>query len=65
MTPHPNAKQIESTVNVLWELYDEAQSAGDKAQAAELAGKVFQLLAQLPENAVTLKLDAQGKLVAH
>lgn len=58
-------KQINSTVNTLWEMYDEAQNAGDKAQASEIADKVFQLLAQLPENAVTLKLDAQGKLVAH
>lgn len=44
--------ELETNINTLWELHDEAQNAGDKDLAADFASRAFQLLEKLPENLV-------------
>lgn len=46
--------EIESTINDLWELYDEAKNAGDTDLADGYAAHAFQLLERLPSNVVYL-----------
>jgi hypothetical protein len=49
--------QIETTINQLWDLHDEAQSKGDEMMASMYAAKAFQLLETIPENAVYLRIE--------
>lgn len=48
-------KEIEHTLNLLWQMHDEAEGSGNKDLAADYASRAFQLLENLPENAVYLR----------
>jgi hypothetical protein len=48
--------EIEETINYLWDLYDDAQSAGDKDLADDFASRAFVLLEKLPGNVVYLSM---------
>lgn len=46
--------EITSTIDHLWEMYDDAQNVGNTGLADDFASRAFQLLERLPENQVFL-----------
>lgn len=45
-------KEIEQTINALWELHDSAEKSGNRDLAADFASRALKLLGKLPENLV-------------
>lgn len=48
-------KELEGSINDLWELSDEAQVAGNAQLAHDYAAQAFDLLARLPQNEIYVK----------
>lgn len=55
MVRNNERKEIESTINELWSMYDDAEKSGNTDLAADFASRAFQLLERLPENQVLLQ----------
>jgi hypothetical protein len=48
-------KELEGSINDLWDLSDEARSAGNSGLADDYAAQAFQLLERLPQNEIYVK----------